>query len=269
MTAELIQKLADAGIAHPGDEMRVILTRLGLRTDEVWSKPDEDRLNAIVERRAAREPLAYILQEQGFWSLDLAVSPFVLTPRPDTECLVETVLKAVPDKSVPLRLLDLGTGSGAIMLALLSELPHATGLGTDQSPEALSVAEINAHQAGLSGRARFGVADWTKGVQGMFDLIVSNPPYIKTDVIGTLAPEVRDHEPHIALDGGADGLEAYRSILSGLEALSHDATLLGFEIGFDQAGAVTSLMIDAGWPNPVLTKDYGGNPRVLASRRAG
>ncbi len=268
MTADLIAQLAKAGLSNPADELRAILNRLGLRAGAEWSAEDTERLHAVVARRAGREPLGYILKEQGFWSLDLAVSPHVLNPRPDTECLVEAMLKRIDDKAASLRLLDLGTGSGAIMLALLSELPNATGIATDQSPEALAVAEINAHQAGLADRVGFVHTDWAAGLHGPFDLIVSNPPYIESAVIETLEPEVRDHEPRAALDGGPDGLEAYRAILGTIAALCTPGTQLGFEIGFDQATSVGALMVAAGWNPPELVHDYGGNPRVLVSTRA-
>lgn len=268
-------RLAAAGLDDAGMEARHLLAHvLAIPLPDLPRAPDSPvsadqaaTFLALVERRAAREPAAHLTGERGFWSLDLAVTPDVLIPRPDTECLVEAVLAEIPDRSAPLTLLDLGTGSGAIMLALLSELPNATGLGTDQSGAALDVARANARKTGLGNRARFTRADWCAGIEGVFDVIVSNPPYIETAIINTLEPEVQAHEPHSALDGGPDGLCAYRAILSGLDPLCGAGALLGFEIGFDQARTVSALMIEAGWPSPRIRRDFGGNERVLTARK--
>ncbi len=178
---------------------------------------ESSRLESFARRRLAGEPVARILGTREFWGLPLNLSPATLVPRPDTETLVELALEmlragAVEDR--PLRVADLGTGSGAILLALLSELPDAQGFGTDISAEALRTAEHNARRLGFSGRATFIRCDYASALSGPFDLIVSNPPYIRSADIAMLAPEVRDHDPQAALDGGADGLDAYRVLIA-------------------------------------------------------
>lgn len=213
---------------------------------------DEDdaaRLDALARRRLAGEPLARILGTKEFWGLPLKLSADTLVPRADTETVVEAalgVLRAEGRTQEPLRIADLGTGSGAILLALLTELPAATGLGTDLSAAAIDTARTNAQGVGLAPRARFLVSDYGDGLSGPFDLIVSNPPYIRSADIPALAPEVRDHDPHLALDGGLDGLDAYRRIAPQAAALLADGGLLVLEIGQDQGGAVSRLVTAAG-----------------------
>lgn len=213
---------------------------------------DEDdaaRLDALARRRLAGEPLARILGTKEFWGLPLKLSADTLVPRADTETVVEAalgVLRAEGRTQEPLRIADLGTGSGAILLALLTELPAATGVGTDLSAAALGTARTNAQGVGLSARAQFLVSDYGDGLSGPFDLIVSNPPYIRSADIPALAPEVRDHDPHLALDGGLDGLDAYRRIAPQAAALLADGGLLVLEIGQGQGGAVSRLVTAAG-----------------------
>lgn len=213
---------------------------------------DEDdaaRLDALARRRLAGEPLARILGTKEFWGLPLKLSADTLVPRADTETVVEAalgVLRAEGRTQEPLRIADLGTGSGAILLALLTELPAATGVGTDLSAAALGTARTNAQGVGLSARAQFLVSDYGDGLSGPFDLIVSNPPYIRSADIPALAPEVRDHDPHLALDGGLDGLDAYRWIAPQAAALLADGGLLVLEIGQGQGGAVSRLVTAAG-----------------------
>jgi len=221
--------------------------------------------DAMLERREQREPVSQILGNQPFWTLDLAVSRGVLTPRPDTETLVEAALAHVAGRrSEPLRVLDLGTGSGAILLSLLSELPAASGLGVDASESALGIAGANARACGLDARSAFQHGDWTRGVDGRFDLIVSNPPYIASGVLETLSPEVRDHEPRLALDGGADGLDAYRRLFAEIRSLLAPGGGAFFEIGHDQGPAACALARAAGWREPVLHRDLAGRDRVVA-----
>lgn len=213
---------------------------------------DEDdaaRLDALARRRLAGEPLARILGTKEFWGLPLKLSADTLVPRADTETVVEAalgVLRAEGRTQEPLRIADLGTGSGAILLALLTELPAATGVGTDLSAAALGTARTNAQGVGLSARAQFLVSDYGDGLSGPFDLIVSNPPYIRSADIPALAPEVRDHDPQLALDGGLDGLDAYRRIAPQAAALLADGGLLVLEIGQGQGGAVSRLVTAAG-----------------------
>jgi release factor glutamine methyltransferase len=222
-------------------------------------------INARAARRIAREPLSRILGQRGFWSLTFDVSPAVLDPRPETETIVEAALELLRDRRAePLRILDLGVGSGAILCALLSELPCASGVGVDISREACVVARANSVSLGFAERARIIEGDFARGFDGRFDLVVSNPPYIASDIIDTLEPEVRDHDPRIALDGGADGLSCYRALADLLpKILAPDGFGL-LEIGFDQAAGVTALLATTGLRGAGQWKDAGGRDRALA-----
>jgi release factor glutamine methyltransferase len=227
---------------------------------------DAARLQAFVARRLAGEPVDRIIGSRGFWTLDLAVTPDVLSPRPDTETIVRAALERIAAdgrRDAPLRILDLGTGSGAILLALLKELPEATGLGVDISEPALAVACGNAGQTGLQGRAAFRTGDWTTGLPGPFDLIVSNPPYIPTGAIASLDREVREHDPHLALDGGADGLACYRAICAGIQGL---LALQGFavlEFGQGQGGDIQRIAEAAGLFFAGFRNDLNGIERAI------
>jgi release factor glutamine methyltransferase len=257
----------DAGL----DARLLVAHALGIDAGEIVLVDDRqletqtERLAlGYVERRIGGEPVARIVGRKEFWGLDLVLSADTLVPRPDTETLVEAVL-ATADREAPLSILDLGTGSGAILLALLSELPQALGIGTDLSSGAIAVARGNASRLGLADRAKFVVADWASAIGGRFDLVVSNPPYIATEAIKELAVDVRDHDPHVALDGGADGLAAYRSILAELPRLMLPGGRAVLEIGFDQAEAVQGLGRQKGW-RATLDLDLGGRARVVEVR---
>jgi release factor glutamine methyltransferase len=236
----------------------------------------EERLafETMVARRAGREPLAQILGEREFWSLPFKVDHRVLCPRPETEILVEAALRALNGAgaragrrgSAPLRLLDLGTGSGCLLLALLSELPGARGLGVDVSPAALDVASINAERLGLAGRASFRLGDWGDGLGGPFDLILSNPPYIRRPDHAALEPEVRAFEPKEALIAGEDGLLAYRRLAPDLARLLAEDGFACLELGAGQASAVTALMTAAGLEPAGLHADLAGIERCLMLR---
>ncbi len=239
---------------------------LAARPDAALEAGEAARFSAMIARRARREPVSQIIGLQPFWTLELEVTSDVLTPRADTETVVEAALSAVARRDAPLRLLDLGSGSGAILLALLSELPEAAGLGVDASDAALSVARRNAARCGLAPRSLWRNAVWTEGLEGPFDLIVSNPPYIATEVIDALAPEVRDHEPRLALDGGADGLEAYRILLPEARRLLAPGGAAVFEIGFDQSAAVASLARKSGWRSVDIRTDLAGHDRAVLLR---
>ncbi|MET0336329.1 MAG: peptide chain release factor N(5)-glutamine methyltransferase, partial [Caulobacter sp.] len=211
-------RLTEGGIDSPVIDARLLLeaaadaSRLDIVTDPYreLTAAQVSTLDDYVERRLRREPVSHILGRKGFWKIMLRVTPDVLTPRPDTETVVEYVLRDFPEHA-PWSVLDLGVGSGAILLAILAERPAATGLGIDVSEDALAVARDNAASLGLAGRVALVRGDWTWGLaDANFDLVVSNPPYIAEAEIATLDPEVRDHEPHLALSGGADGLDAYR-----------------------------------------------------------
>jgi release factor glutamine methyltransferase len=222
-------------------------------------------LEAALGRRAAGEPVARILGAWEFWGLPFALAPETLVPRPDTETVVEAALAALPDRRARLRLLDLGTGSGCLLVALLTELPDATGLGLDRSAGALATARKNAQANGVGERALFACGDWCASVRGPFDLVVSNPPYIPAATIAGLDREVAEHDPRAALDGGADGLDAYRRILREIGAggiLAAGAPIV-VEIGYDQADDVRTLGIDAGLTFKGLARDLAGHVRAL------
>ena len=220
----------------------------------------------LLERRERGEPVAYILGRQEFWGLEFGVTPDVLIPRADSETVVRAALAAKPDAR---RVLDLGTGSGALLLAVLSELPEAEGIGIDASAAALQVAALNAKRLGLDGRAPMLRLDWTQpgwsAQLGRFDLILANPPYVEDDA--ELAPDVRDHEPHLALFAGPEGLEAYRAIVPQLPALLEEDGVAVLEIGPTQADAVTALAAAAGLA-ATLHRDLAGRPRALAFKKA-
>lgn len=235
------------------------------RLNTPMSDREAERFDALITRRAAREPLSHIVGSVGFWTLDLIVTRDVLTPRPDTETVVEAALAAVPDRSAPLEILDIATGSGAIALALLSELPRARAVATDLSPAALAVARENAARNALTDRITFMETCWADGVDGPFDLLVSNPPYIASAVIDTLEPEVRDHEPRMTLDGGPDGLGPYSHLFSEARRLLKPGATAVFEIGYDQGEAALALARAAGFESAVLRRDLGGNDRAIVA----
>jgi release factor glutamine methyltransferase len=224
-------------------------------------------LEGILARRLAHEPVARILGTREFWSLPLRVTPDVLVPRPETETVVEAVL-AVAQRDRPLRIADLGAGSGAILLALLSELPMAFGVGTDRDPAALGVARDNAQRLALADRAGFVACDFGAALAGACDIVVSNPPYIPAGDIAALAADVRDYDPRAALDGGPDGLAAYRAIAADAARLLAPGGWLAVEIGVGQDDAVPGLLAArglaiAGAPQ----RDLAGRPRVVTARK--
>jgi release factor glutamine methyltransferase len=226
-------------------------------------------ITAFAGRRLAREPVARIIGSKEFWSLKLRVDSTTLVPRPETETVVEAALAAIDgggSRSRPLQIADLGAGSGALLLALLAELPNACGVGTDSSIGALRIARENAKRLRLA-RAAFAACDMSAALRGPFDLIVSNPPYIATGDIATLAAEVRDHDPRLALDGGADGFDYYRAIAATAPALLKPAGALVVELGEGQAHAVTALFAAAGLEACQPSIDLGGVPRALVARR--
>ncbi len=234
--------------------------------------PDESaRLAEFARRRLAEEPVARIIGEKEFWGLPLQLSSATLVPRPDTETVVELaleLLRAGGNLDRPLRIADLGTGSGAILLALLSELPAAQGFGTDISEAALQTAGANAARAGLSDRATFIVCDYASELIGPFDLIVSNPPYIRSADIGGLAAEVRNHDPLAALDGGADGLDAYRALIPQAAGLLAPGAALVVEAGEGQSAQIQALMTAAGlMPATAPKADLAGIPRAVAGHK--
>ena len=292
--AEVTNRLTAAGIGNPRLEARLLLAAaLAVEPVAVFGYPerlvtaDEDnRITDSIRRRLNHEPLAHILGRREFWSLPFRVSPATLIPRPDSETLVQAALDWVRDmdcrvepgndepKNVmpgldpgihgpAIRLLDLGTGSGCLLLAVLSELPEATGLGIDASPKALEVARLNAADLGLADRADFRQGNWAEGLEGPFDLILSNPPYIPTGDIPGLMPEVRDFEPASALDGGPDGLDAYRCLLPEFVRLLAPGGAAFLEVGQGQAPAVAALGRAAGLALLGLYPDLAGIERCV------
>ena len=273
-------RFAAAGLDSPeldarmlvGAAMHLDLTELIKQGDYKPSKTDISRIGALVDRRLTGEPVARILGVKEFWGLPLQLSADTLVPRPDTETVVEAALDHVRAGGSParaLRIADLGTGSGAILLALLSELPHAFGIGTDISEGALRTARTNAATLGLGQRAAFLACSYASALSGPFDLIVSNPPYIARAEIAGLAVEVRRHDPVRALDGGADGLDAYRALIPQACGLLHPGGSLVVEVGVGQAGDVEALMTKTGIPADLtaIRADLAGIPRAVLGRK--
>jgi release factor glutamine methyltransferase len=264
--------LRDAGIDTPRLEARLLLAHaLGRPVAALLRDPhagvEAPGYDALLVRRAAHEPLAYIIGRREFWSMDFAVSPATLIPRADSETLIEAALAAFSHRAPPADILDLGTGTGCLLLTALHEFPAAFGIGTDRSPDAASLAAANAAALGLARRAAFLCADWAAPLAARFDLILCNPPYIPTSAIGGLMPEVAGHEPQSALDGGADGLEAYRHIVAFLPALLQPDGVSVLELGAGQAPAVAALAGQAGLVASIRA-DLAGIARALVLQSA-
>jgi release factor glutamine methyltransferase len=267
-------RLAAAGFEEPRRQARRLFeTTLGLSSTEVFAHPERalsaaerERLSTMLRRFVAHEPLSRIAGTREFWGLEFQLSPETLDPRPETETVVEAVLARLPDRTRPYRLLDLGTGSGCLLLALLSELRQATGVGSDVSPGAARAARDNARRLGMGHRASFVVGDWAAALDGAFDVVASNPPYIATGTIPALPPEVRDHDPHRALDGGADGLAAYRAIAADLPRLVAPGGIFATEIGADQTDAVAAILGDCGLAIEGFGRDLAGLSRCVVAR---
>jgi release factor glutamine methyltransferase len=268
-------RLEAAGIAGPVIDARLLVeaaaeaTRVDIVTDphRELSEAQAATLEDYLARREHREPVSHILGRKGFWKIMLRVTPDVLTPRPDTETVVEYVLRDFPEHAA-WSVLDLGVGSGAILLAILAERPVARGLGIDISEEALAVARDNAASLGLAGRVALMRSDWTTLLDGdSFDLVVCNPPYIAADVIETLEPEVRVHEPRLALEGGADGLEHYRTLAPEILRVLKPGGRFAVEIGYDQKQAVEALFREAGALGVTTILDLANRDRVVAGTK--
>lgn len=264
-------RLEAVGLTGPVIDARLLVeaaadaTRADIVTDphRPLSPEQEERLADYVSRRERREPVSHILGRKGFWKVMLAVNADVLTPRPETEVIVDYVLKQFPE-GMAFNILDLGVGSGAIILSILAERPAAKGLATDISDDALAVARENASNLGLASRVAFARGDWTAGLADeSFDVIVSNPPYIASEVIETLDPEVRHFDPRLALDGGADGLDAYRQLAPEIMRVLKPGGLFAVEIGFDQKDTVEALFNEAGASGVWTIKDLSTHDRVV------
>ncbi|MGN1288130.1 MAG: peptide chain release factor N(5)-glutamine methyltransferase [Bradyrhizobium sp.] len=254
-----------------GAALGLDLTGMVTGAKRTLTKDEADRVEALARRRLAGEPVARILGTKEFWGLPLQLSAATLVPRPDTETVVERALELLRADSAAdraLRIADLGTGSGAILLALLSELRHAHGFATDISAEALETASRNATELGLADRTTWIQCDYASGLTGTFDLIVSNPPYIPSADIAGLDIEVRAHDPRAALDGGVDGLDAYRALISQSAGLLSSGGFLVVEVGQGQSGDVEALMTASGLsPTGPPRTDLGGIPRAVSARR--
>ena len=262
------------GIEEADADARILLAhalhldraQLIAQTECALEAREINAVSLLAARRLKREPVARILGAKEFWSLPLAVTPEVLVPRPETETVVEEALDTILYNGLRLEklcVLDIGTGSGALLLALLKELPNATGTATDISADALACARANAEHNGLAGRCDFIACNIAAGVQGPFDLIVSNPPYVVRGDIAQLAPEVRDYDPIVALDGGADGLDAYRAIAAAAPALLTPGGRLIVELGAGQELSVRALFTKARLTVGAARKDLAGIPRAL------
>jgi release factor glutamine methyltransferase len=250
MTQGEVVAEATAVLGNRREARLVVAAALGVDPAQLLGWPERAvaeeahrRAREFVRRRAAGEPLSRLRGTREFWGLSFELSPETLDPRPDSETIVAAALEAVPDRAARLRVLDFGTGTGCLLLALLSELPNAHGIGLDRAPGAARTARRNAAALGLASRASFLVGDWAAAISGRFDLIVSNPPYIARGDIAGLAPEVQ-HDPLLALDGGSDALDAYRRLAPEIARLIGGTAVL--ELGAGQAGSVGSIMRDAG-----------------------
>jgi len=269
------QMFALRGLDSPQADARILVGHaLGIERAALLSQGEREidarEAQAIAARAARRlrhEPVARIVGTKEFWSLPLRVEPCVLVPRPDSETVVELALDGIaPRGTQKLRILDIGTGSGALLLALLSELKSATGIGTDISAEAIAVARGNAARLRLAERCEFVICDFASSLEGPFDVIVSNPPYVRSADIATLAPDVRDYDPPVALDGGADGLSAYRAIAAHARGLLAPGGRLIVELGLGQEADVTALFNAAGLTTGgPARKDLGGVGRALSA----
>ena len=236
-------------------------------TGQVITDDEGERIAKILRRALAYEPLSRIAGTREFWGLEFALSPETLDPRPETETVVEAVLGRLSERNRDYRFLDLGTGTGCLLLALLSEYPAATGVGVDHAFGAAVAARRNAERLGLAKRARLLVGNWTSAINGRFDAIVTNPPYIETAALPDLPREVRDYDPSSALDGGIDGLVAYRAIADNLSGHLVPGGLFACEIGAGQESAAVGIISDGGLVIDDVVPDLAGIPRCIVARR--
>lgn len=264
-------RLISAGVDNPPLDARLLLeAATGLSRTDLLLKGDQDLsaetllvFSSLIERRCAREPVARILGQREFWGLPFALNEATLEPRPDSETLIEAVLRQVDDRREVLRIIDLGAGTGCLLGALLHELPHAHGIAVDISPRALEQAQINLTALELESRAQFICSNWWEKIDGVFDIIISNPPYLRADELECVQPEVAQHDPQAALVAGVDGLEAYRAILAKLSAHLAQGGLAVFELGLGQSEAVDALAAEKGLQVVDIKEDLGGVPRAM------
>ena len=267
--------LREAGTDSPRLDARLLLGA-ALKVDNSWlfNHPDRaldadavERYRALLARRCEREPISLILGRREFWSMEFQVTADTLAPRPDSETVIEAVLQQIPDRDAPWTVLDLGTGTGCLLLSLLAELPRAHGLGVDRSEAALQVAIGNAQRLGFAGRAEFRRSNWFAQVDGSFNIIICNPPYIASGDIAGLEPEVARFEPIGALDGGADGLDDYRILAEQMPERLTQGGWVAFEVGAGQAGPVAKLLEEAGLTIRDIRKDLGCIARAVVASR--
>lgn len=290
ITRNAVTRLQQQGCLTPELDARLLIghalgldrLQLMLQAERVLTDEEISHLHALINRRAAHEPVARIIGCREFWGLPFGLNEATLEPRPDSETLVEAILEDSgfriwdladrekspnPESRIPNpKILDLGTGTGCLLLALLHELPNATGVGIDVAPRAVTQARANAVQLGLDNRVIFQLGNWLDGMTDQFDVVISNPPYIARDEIPTLMPEVRGHDPLAALDGGTDGLEPYRQIIPQLRRVLKPGGLVAFEVGHTQAATVSALLREAGLTNITTHQDLGGIARCLLAR---
>ncbi len=268
---DMIARLKGAGVEMPDLDARFIIEE---RTPYDWSdiiaRPDSlitqiqhDEIVSDINARIAGKPLSRIYGCREFWGLEFLISEDTLDPRPDSELIIDVALKHFPDRDRPLEILDLGTGSGCILISLLSEFKNARGVGVDLSSGAVKCAKENAQKNHVGTQAHFLCGSWLNGINKKFDLIVSNPPYISNQVIPTLSKEVRNHDPILALDGGDDGLDPYKEVFPQLKNVLNADGIALFEIGYDQEKDVMRLAEDAGFAQRTVHFDLAGNPRVV------
>lgn len=268
--------LAEAGFDQARRRARrLVAAALGLSASEVFARLDrmitEDdgkRVSEILARAVAHEPLSRILGVREFWGFEFMLSPDTLDPRPESETVVDAVLARLPDRARAYRILDLGTGSGCLLLALLAELPGATEIGVDVAPGAVEMARCNAERLGLGPRADFVIGDWAEPLGQEFDVVVANPPYVASTDIEGLPPEVRDYDPRRALDGGADGLDGYRAIAAELPWLLRSGGVFAGEFGQGQDAAVAELIGASGLRIDCVVPDLAGIPRCVVAHRS-
>jgi release factor glutamine methyltransferase len=271
LLAAATRRLMVAGVENPRTDARLLLAAaMQATSDRLLGYPETpvgDRaargFAATLDRRLEREPVSRILGEREFWSLPFRLGAATLDPRPDSETLISAALARIVDRSAPLRLLDLGTGTGCLLLALLSELPRARGIGIDLAPSAVAIATENAVRLGLGRRALFRIGDWDRGLAGRFDIVVSNPPYIPHREIEALAPEVCRYDPRLALDGGADGLDGHRAVAGLLPRRLASQGIAAIELGAGQGPTAAMIYEAAGMTLLDRVADLSGTLRCL------
>jgi len=276
LVAEAAAVLSGTGAADPRRQARrLVSAALAIPQPDLFGHPDRavdeqqiSRVRALLRRMVAGEPLSRIFERREFWGLEFSLSVDTLDPRPETETVIEAVLRREPDRSAPGRLLDLGTGTGCLLLALLAEFPAASGVGIDIAEGAARTAASNAVNLSLADRARFVVGDWATAVSGKFDVILANPPYIASKGLALLPGEVACHDPWRALDGGGDGLQSHRATAEAASRLLSPHGIFASEIGAGQEDAVAAIMKENSLVVDGIEKDLAGIPRCVIARPA-